>query len=61
MYRSIHSSSDPISHRINSRNAKKLALMLVIGFTIYHGILHVYYRELKPFSEHFSKIFQIRN
>lgn len=39
---------DPISHHVNTKNAKQLALLIVVGFTIYHGILHVSYGMLAP-------------
>lgn len=35
------SSSDPIRHLITASNAKKVAITLVITFTIYHCILHL--------------------
>lgn len=34
------SPSDPIRHRLTASNAKKVALILVIAFIIYHCILH---------------------
>lgn len=29
--------------QINSKNAKRVAFLLVIGFVCYHGILHIRY------------------
>lgn len=40
----MKTAGDPLSHRLNARNAKKIALLLVLGFTIYHGMLHLSYR-----------------
>jgi hypothetical protein len=34
---------EKIIDQINAVNAKKIALLLVIGFACYHGILHVRY------------------
>lgn len=31
--------------QINSKNAKKVALILVIGFACYHGVLQMRYGE----------------
>lgn len=37
------SGAERIIEQINSANAKKIALLLVIGFAIYHGLLHIQY------------------
>ena len=37
------SASDPFRHQLNARNAKKVAVLVVIGFTAYHTVLHVSY------------------
>ena len=39
----MKTSKDPFKQHINARNAKKVATCLVIGFIVYHGILHVSY------------------
>jgi hypothetical protein len=36
-------SAAEIIQQINAKNAKLLALALVIGFVIYHGMLHLRY------------------
>jgi hypothetical protein len=36
-------SAAEIIQQINAKNAKLLALALVIGFIIYHGMLHLRY------------------
>lgn len=51
---SIHDPREIVKH-INSRNAKILAVFVVIGFIGYHGILHLtsgsqYYYFLQTFS-----------
>jgi hypothetical protein len=40
----MHYVSDhPITRRVNSTNAKKIAVVLTIALIIYHGILHLSY------------------
>ena len=42
-----HSVSDhPVIKRVNVTNAKKIAVLVVIAFIIYHGILHLSYGEI---------------
>lgn len=36
---------EKIIDQINASNAKKIALLLVVGFVCYHGILHIRYGE----------------
>lgn len=38
---------EKIIEQINATNAKKVALLLVIGFACYHELLHVKYGEYK--------------
>lgn len=35
--------------QLNSSNAKKVALCLVLGFICYHGLIHLRYGELMNF------------
>lgn len=42
-----------IIDKINSKNAKKVALLLVIGFVCYHGILHVQFGNLTIFVKYY--------
>lgn len=37
------STAERIIDQINADNAKRLALLLVIGFAAYHGMLHLRY------------------
>lgn len=34
---------EDVIEQINSRNAKKVAFILILGFASYHGILHIRY------------------
>lgn len=34
---------EEVIEQINSKNAKKVAFILVLGFACYHGILHISY------------------
>lgn len=34
---------------LNASNAKKLALLMVLGFTLYHGFLHLRYGKKGDF------------
>lgn len=43
------SSIERIIDQINSKNAKKIAVLLVLGFACYHGILHIKYGNAKFF------------
>ena len=40
----MKTSKDPFKQHINASNAKKAAVFLVLGFIVYHGMLHVSYR-----------------
>lgn len=40
------SKAEQIIGQINADNAKRIALLLVAGFAIYHGILHLRYGKL---------------
>lgn len=45
--------------QINATNAKRIALLLVIGFTIYHGVLHLRFgksskHNLKTYSSTYN-------
>lgn len=37
------SKAEQLIDQINADNAKRIALLLVIGFAIYHGVLHLRY------------------
>lgn len=37
------SKAEQLIDQINADNAKRIALLLVIGFVIYHGVLHLRY------------------
>lgn len=39
-------SDHPVIKRVNVTNAKKIAVLVVIAFIIYHGILHLSYGEV---------------
>lgn len=38
---------EKVIDQINAKNAKKIALVLVIGFVCYHGLLHIRYGNLR--------------
>jgi hypothetical protein len=46
-------SAAEIIQQINAKNAKLLALALVIGFVMYHGILHLKYGKQAIFIKIF--------
>lgn len=37
------SKAEQFIQNLNAINAKKLAFLMVVGFTIYHGLLHLRY------------------
>ena len=47
-------SAAEIIQQINVKNAKLLALVLVVGFVLYHGMLHLRYGkiQLNNYNEH---------
>lgn len=40
------SQAEYIIQQINVNNAKKIALLVVIGFIVYHGLIHIRYGKL---------------
>lgn len=40
------SKAEYIIQQLNVSNAKKIALMMVLAFMVYHGLLHLRYGEL---------------
>lgn len=47
--------------QLNVKNAKKIALCLVIGFICYHGLIHLRYGNLSHFSLITSYFHSLRN
>lgn len=41
--------------QLNSNNAKKVALCLVLGFIFYHGLIHLRYGEFLKLNHRFFK------
>lgn len=54
------SKAEQFIQNLNAINAKKLAFLMVVGFTIYHGLLHLRYGKQKLkmalFQLHFDNI-----
>lgn len=44
-YSSEKSRAERIIEQINANNAKKVALLMVLGFVCYHELLHLRYGE----------------
>lgn len=48
---------EKLIHQINSRNAKKVALLLVLGFSVYHVLIHLKYGKFKLISSTYIHIY----
>ena len=53
------SSSHEVTHYLNVENAKIVAFFMVMGFVLYHGIIHVKYGKFvcSSFVEMIARVF----